>query len=159
MIDGLHSLAKQRCTQFDARHGGDAVQIAPGWLLFADGATRETNTMGPLIEPPDNPFQRAKLIAAYHEHKLSLVVAEFDHHKKRLLSEGYIGSDAEIAQLKELQTKVLAAKKAWQDAVDEQNKSDPSYVPPEEAKRRAVQQSICDGFTDRWRKRVTSIEV
>lgn len=158
-IEGTHSLAKLRCDQFDAKHGNDAVQLIQGWFYFSDGARRETNTLGVLIEPPENPFQRAKLIVAYHEFKLKLAVAAFDHQKKIMKRENYIGTDAELATLAELQKKVQAAKKLYESAVEEQNKHDPSYMTPEQAEAKAKQESILHGMVDDWHKKIEAIEV
>jgi hypothetical protein len=53
--------------EFDRRHGGNAVDIGTGWLVWPDGArATASDPEGYRLEPPDEPVERLKLQRAYH---------------------------------------------------------------------------------------------
>jgi hypothetical protein len=98
----------------------NAIVAGGGWLLYADGARREINIMGALIEPPDNEYEKHKLLIQYHTTKLALVVEEFQTHKNNLLLHAKAGlrdkccppppanKKEAIVKLKQLKEKVQA---------------------------------------------------
>jgi hypothetical protein len=116
MIDYLG--VQQRVEKFDIEHGLNAVMYGEGWLLFPDAAIRETNPLGALKEPPEDPFKRARLIVEYWIIKQNLAVREFTTYKRFLLSQADavlrdgqspLPEQAEaIKQLKDLKAKVSA---------------------------------------------------
>jgi hypothetical protein len=55
----------QHLDQFDLKHGNNGVSV-DGWLLFADGATREING-GQMREPSSDPFERSRAVVRYNE--------------------------------------------------------------------------------------------
>jgi len=74
----------QRIRAFDESHGKDPV-FFDGWLLFSDGASRETNPFGALCEPSPDAYQRSKFIVGYFEIKLELAVEDFTICKRNCL--------------------------------------------------------------------------
>ena len=65
-----NNLISQRNQQFDAKHGDDGIAIN-GWMVFSDGAKREThNPQGPLMEPPKDQQEREKITLQYQEEML-----------------------------------------------------------------------------------------
>ena len=122
MIDYLG--IKERVEKFDIEHGLDAVMYGAGWLLFPDAAIRETNPLGALREPPDDLYQRAKLIVKYREIKLGLAVEEFTTFKRFLLTQANQAhregtpppSQEAIATLKQLKAKAASCQALLEDA-------------------------------------------
>ncbi len=116
----------QRIAAFDAQHG-DSVH-EEGWILFADGAAREANPMGPLLEPPRDDWPRLKRILHYHEILLQRAVNAFNEqrHNLTLLAKNNLnlqncGPAPNIAEatseLKQLQKQVKAHRKAYAAAL------------------------------------------
>ena len=83
MLDN-NVILKQRLEQFDLKHGNDGV-ISGRWLLFADGAMRETRQPGELIEPPASEVQRAKLQVRYREIQLQHSVRQYQEASNRVV--------------------------------------------------------------------------
>jgi hypothetical protein len=118
--------------KFHAEHGGDFV-ILKGWVLFSDGAVREDNSMGLLVAPPSEPYERATNIFLFYKTKLALAVEEFQVFRSDLLRQSKTNlsqkrcpnayePDESLEHLKSLQKKVQnwkvkfeAAKKAVED--------------------------------------------
>src|SRR4051812_1754533 len=69
-----------RVAAFDKRHGASIFDEA--WLRFEDGACREINPMGALIEPPTDPYDRARRKAVYHKIIFERAVRDFDNAKR-----------------------------------------------------------------------------
>ena len=70
----------QRLHEFDKSHG--SFVCVNEWLLFEDGARRERNPLGALIDPPKDLLKRAQNVVQFHQEKLNLAVAEFDLFRK-----------------------------------------------------------------------------
>lgn len=102
---------RQRIQQFDLRNGSDAITIG-GWLVYSNGAMRETNPLGPLIDPPAQPYECCKVQVQYHEALVRRAVVEFDALKQSLLARALANlraqqspgppGDAEVQRLEEL---------------------------------------------------------
>jgi hypothetical protein len=114
---------KERVAKFDNRHG--AFVVIGNWVIFADGAKRECNPLGPLNEPPEDDWERAKIINQYWQHKLELAVEEFDLHKSSLLRMAKAHSretftppppEEALAKLTELKKKVMKLRVKANDA-------------------------------------------
>ncbi len=64
------TLAAQRIQQFDTEHGDDGIVIG-GWLIFSDGAKRETHNLHePLMEPPKDQHEYESVRLQYQEEML-----------------------------------------------------------------------------------------
>ena len=112
--EGINS----RIKAFDDSHGN--FVYVDGWLLFEDGAQRENNPLGALIDPPPDPLKLAKKIHRYWKVKLELAVEEFHHYrdlflqharnscKQRRAPAPLKSTDEVVKHLKELQKKVRA---------------------------------------------------
>src|SRR4030042_4610839 len=79
-LDGLSPA--QRCKKFDDAHG-DYVVIGH-WIFYEDGAHREKNPYGPLVEPPENERECCQMIVQFAEAKLQLARDEFNNLKFEL---------------------------------------------------------------------------
>lgn len=73
----------QRIKQFNNAHGNFVV--SGSWIYFEDGACREVNPLGALMDTPTDARTRAKKICYYWTVKLALAAAEFDHYKNQHL--------------------------------------------------------------------------
>ncbi len=76
-------LVNQRVQQFDLEHGNDPVRLG-SFLYFRDGAMREINPMGRLMDPPEDRYQRDKLIVRYWQARVDRAVQAFDKKKIEL---------------------------------------------------------------------------
>ena len=108
---------KSRIQQFDEMHGNFILMDGGSWLLFQDGAMRQSNRDGLLQEPSPDPCVRLKAILKFWSIKLQLAVQEFDAVKNQHLmlirsklkivgNPGGTDSSAAIEALKKLQEKV-----------------------------------------------------
>jgi hypothetical protein len=79
---------KARIAAFDARHGA-CIEDA-GWLVFEDGALRELNPLGPLMEPPKDAQALARRKFHYCGLRLREAVARFDDRKERFAQEAKV---------------------------------------------------------------------
>lgn len=70
--------------RFDNEHGNDGIEISLGWLLFSDGAKRETSQYGVSILPPNDPYKLALLKLQYQEKLLKDATVKFQNLKSRL---------------------------------------------------------------------------
>jgi hypothetical protein len=128
----------QRVHLFDKSHG--AFICVNEWLLFEDGARRERNPLGALISPPQDSRQRAQNIVQYHQERLKLAVAEFDHFKKNHMINAKVAlrqsnvpapveqPDSIISKLRTLQEKVKQCRKQLDKAKAELDKHTPQRV-------------------------------
>jgi hypothetical protein len=98
--------------QFDKKHGGVFI-IEKGWLLFADGATRENHSLGRLMEPSADPFERAKAIVHYHEIVLKRALDHFQERKEhyKSLAEGCVQDGYTFCQADEAVEVLTKAKR------------------------------------------------
>ena len=69
-----------RIAAFDRRHG--ASVFIDGWIVYADGATREGDPFGALMEPPADPWERAKKIALHHRIIYDRALKAFDEARQ-----------------------------------------------------------------------------
>lgn len=79
-VDGIN----QRIAAFDKRHGASIYDDA--WIRFEDGACREVNPLGSLLEPPTDPYDRARRRAVYHKIIFERALREFDNAKRNYRS-------------------------------------------------------------------------
>ena len=71
--------------QFDKRHGGDYI-VKDYRCFFQDGAWREQSPFGLLVEPPTDPYERARRIVFYWKHVFEKAVSDFDAGKQYLVN-------------------------------------------------------------------------
>lgn len=112
-----------RIRAFDQRNGGNAV-LFNGWFYYPNGATRDGEPLGPLIDPSENEYERLTQILTYHKGRLVQAVRKFDALKEELVMSAFPDGEA-LDRLKQLQTVVgerneaVNAAKAQLDATDE----------------------------------------
>lgn len=116
MIDELSSLAKRRVEQFHLRHGGECYEL-DARLWYADGACRDVELLGALVEPPTPRYgerpDRAEYDLAvaklnFSKAKLAVAVRDFEALKEKLHFSPPADEDAAIKKLTELKTVVEA---------------------------------------------------
>ena len=80
-----------RVKAFDARHGASVEDDQ--WVLFEDGARREVNPLGPLIDPSSDLQENARRILHYHSVRLQRAIARFERKKRELgaLARAHLG--------------------------------------------------------------------
>lgn len=93
-----------RVREFDRLHGTPAQ--LNDWLYFPDGATREVNPQGALIDPPQNDFERLQNVYRYHQARLAEAVRQFTNLKEALALGSAIPDFSGLDELKRLQAKV-----------------------------------------------------
>ena len=150
---------KQRVEQFDAKHG--ASVYTDGWVWFEDGAKREGNPMGPLLEQPANPVQRRQNIVRYYEILLDRKMREFDKLKK-LLTENpglYPNQDENIQKLKILRCNARHYHRQLEAAQLDLRKARPGYVPPEQVAQRRRADVEHEAAKGQYRKRLDEINI
>ena len=129
---------KQRLKNFDDAHG-DYV-VSDGFIFYEDGAIRELNPYGCLIEPPVDVYQCAKLKLKFCELKLALATEEFSISKRNILLQTkaniqgqYAAAPTEaqkntVKQLKSLKQKVESWKRKVRQAKTNLEKNKPQRL-------------------------------
>jgi hypothetical protein len=124
-----------RLQEFHKLHG-DCVVIND-WIVFEDGAIRETNSMGLWKEPPVDIYEKNKLIVRFHQAKLTLALDEFNTLKKNLMFSAQAGlmngcpctpPEEQKEALKMLKDKVNVCKKKLDDANELLLQSKPDWL-------------------------------
>src|SRR5688572_23839304 len=95
--------------EFDRRHGGESYADGNAFRYYADGATREVNPLGALVEPPSPSTPEGEWILEsnkllFAKLKLQAAVNEFEQENERLCHWVPSNPDAALANLKRLQT-------------------------------------------------------
>lgn len=121
-----------RIATFDRLHGGGVFD--GNWIWFEDGANRDGNPLGVLLEPPEDPRKRWQNIVKYHQTILNGLVRDFDEFKKGLKQSGnvYPEADAPLAELRRKQQAVKDRQAALAEAQAELKTHLPGYLPPDE---------------------------
>ncbi len=130
----------QRTAWFDEQHGKDEAILGESgfWILFPDGARRELNTLGALIEPPEDELERLSAIQHYHDLLLHRAIAEFRNLRQQLrwgVQAGGSVSDHEKQRLRDLREQVLGHRKDVKD-VEKQIYDHPKNQRERESQRR-----------------------
>ena len=128
-------MEKTKVQEFHEAHG---YFVSVGdWLIFADGAVRENASMGIMKPPPENDYERWKLICKFWEVKLELAIGEFDHKKQTYITAASYAlkeprpgglpceQDEAIEELKELKKKVSYCQRKFEQAQAEVEKLTP----------------------------------
>jgi len=144
---------KQRIDAFDQRHGNFVfLGPQPGALLFEDGAYRECNPYGVLREPPDDPYERAKVVVRYWTTKRDLTRDEFRQFKNEManLAKAALNQSVPMAvpsedetrtQLTRLKTKVINNQRKLDKALAEVEANTPSHLIEREAQNQRHRQA------------------
>ena len=120
---------------FHKRHGDDFIE-SNGWILWPDGAHRENALYGPMVEPSDDPHQRAKQVRMYWELRLGRAVSEFDdfHRSLRAAAQASIRDgaaapdDSSLEELTRLKKKIVIARAALEAAETEVENTVPEQI-------------------------------
>lgn len=122
----------ERIANFERIHGASVYDGV--WLYFEDGARREGNPLGPLMEPPDNPQARQQNIVFYHKLALEHATDEFDALKKQLLANPgtHPDTDANLARLAALRATARRMTTKFRAAQEELKRLSPGYRTPDE---------------------------
>lgn len=93
-----------RIKEFDRRNGGNALRFN-GWFHYANGARRDEEPLGALIDAPENEYDRLTNILTYHKGRLVQAVRNFDALKEELVMSAFPDGEG-LDRLKQLQTVV-----------------------------------------------------
>ncbi|MCE9530984.1 MAG: hypothetical protein K8T89_07655 [Planctomycetes bacterium] len=143
-----NSLVMSRVKQFEIQHGDDAVFIG-GWFVFSDGAMRERNPEGALMDPPSNPRECCKIKLDYQTKRLEQAISAFEELQAalRVKTDEAVKwanakappappTDQDIQELKRLQGVVKQRRKIWEQARADYDASVPKQI--QERGNRAV---------------------
>ena len=145
--------------QFDCEHGDFVVYN--GFFYFEDGARRENNPHGPRCEPPQDEYERLKLVVFFWNCKLQLAIEEFHVLKQNLIStaranlnQKHLPDQQGPAMLNELRRKVkfLQGKLKMSEFLLEE-------ATPEEIKKREQACSFACTESEKVLKELKKIEV
>jgi len=126
-----------RIAAFDRRNGGNPVQWG-GWFFYLNGAQRDTDPLGPLIDPPSDEYDLLTNILSYHKARLRRAVQEFDAFKEQALHSDNSCEKETLAALNELKDTVSAMNEA---CVEAQKNLDNT---PQRQRRAAILQSAAE---------------
>lgn len=126
-----------RIAAFDKSHGASVYH--DGWIRFVDGAYREANPLGLMVDPPTEPYELAKRKSHYHKIVFERAVRAFDQAKNnlRMMAQNNLAShicgpapmtEQATADLKRLQQAAKAAKVNHDKAVAAVEASKPAYM-------------------------------
>ena len=85
-----------RVAAFDEANGNDPIVIDE-MLAFSNGALRDINPIGALIDPPADNYERMKLVKRYWEVRTQRAQEEFNHAKNHYVIHAKAGMDAAAA--------------------------------------------------------------
>jgi hypothetical protein len=109
---------KHRVTTFDTKHGGreNSVQSEGGWIYYKDGAKRETEPLGALVEPPTDPYELAVAKLNYARTVLKRANDEFANLREQLRFT--LRDDVGLSKLKRLKSALpkLQQEVTWAEA-------------------------------------------
>jgi hypothetical protein len=109
---------KHRVTTFDTKHGGreNSVQSEGGWIYYKDGAKRETEPLGALVEPPTDGYELAVAKLNYARTVLKRGNDEFANLREQLRFT--LRDDVGLAKLKRLKSALpkLQQEVTWAEA-------------------------------------------
>lgn len=105
------------------KNRGESIKTSEG-IFYSDGSWRELDAMGAWVDPPNDPFKQAAMIAKFHEARLKVAVIEFDDRRELLKSQAEAAArdgyppppESQIAELKRLQAIVRQRRAAFNDA-------------------------------------------
>jgi hypothetical protein len=134
--------------EFDKRHdkSGRCLQHN-GWWYWPDGACREYNPLGALMEPPADDKARLRNIATYHRAAVARAVRAFDEAKEAALGDPM---NADEQELRKLQAAVKDARAAEAEAEEALRFAVTGRTLEEE---RQLQQMEADHRAERQRRR------
>lgn len=112
MVD--HGSVKMRIAEFDKRNGSNPVLMG-GWWWYANGAVRELEPLGALIDPPRDEYDRLRNILRYHQARLNHAVRDFDNFKDQLMM-SRCNDGPGLDRLKALQITVSERNQAVEEA-------------------------------------------
>ena len=155
------STVMQRVQQFDAAHDPYIYVEKDHWIYFHDGAQRDGNPNGLLIEPPDDPKERAQHIMTYWKHKLDRAKQAFrDHRREALLLAKNVCHESQVQPLlqkvKELRKEVLLCKRKFEDAKRAFDGPPPS---PEEIAEQAYQDQLKQTAQKKFVEELESLKI
>lgn len=138
-----------RIRAFDQRNGGNPVDHNQ-WLYYANGAKREFEPYGALIDPPADEYQRFTNVLRYHEGRLAKAMHSFQNLREQLLMCPY-PDKAALDELKRLQTLVGERNAAVAEAKEQLANTDVAKQRERNRQSNAEQKAQRDEFRSRVR--------
>ena len=109
-----------RIADFDKRHGANV--FAEGWIRFEDGAVREADPLGLMMEPPADPYERARRQAHYRKIVCERAVRAFDQAKQQAASMAHANLNSEMCGPAPMVESVVTELKALQSRARDRQK-------------------------------------
>lgn len=138
--------------RFYAKHGNFVQLPDSQYVLFEDGALHENSSsgIGPLIPPPSDEWECAKLVAQFWKIKAEAAQDEFHQFKSYLNGDGWcppgLDTDEEkLAYLKKLRAEAAGAAKQYRMAREEVDATTPAWLirkQKDEAEERRVREKL-----------------
>lgn len=141
---------QRRIDEFSSRHGSSVM--VDGWVYYADGATRDGNSLGPMNEPPRDAVLRCRNIVKYRQTILDRKVREFDELKCQLKEDtcGWTDEEKNVRRLERHRRLIRLRRKQLKDAKQDLRRAMTGPSPEQE---RISQQAIADTEAARHRYR------
>jgi hypothetical protein len=155
-----HLGVRGRIQEFHERHGGECYPDG-GYYWYANGAHREVNPLGALIEPAETSNDRGKYELAeaklnFHKAKLNAAVREFQDLKEDLrFWTPNDGGEAAFKRLKELRSIV---QRGQEDVRKAQAALDNTYIG---GGKKSVQERLLYEAArhNEWKKKLEAIRI
>jgi hypothetical protein len=77
---------KARVAEFDEVNGNDCIEIGD-MLVFSNGACRDRDPLGQLIDPPNNEYERCRQVVRYWETRMQRAKDSFDGLKEHVVTQ------------------------------------------------------------------------
>ncbi len=135
----------ERVREFHLRHEADAILIN-GWWYYGDGAQRDANILGPMIEPSPDPLERYKSQLIYREELLRRATADFNETKRQMVERAKFNLKESVAvppppceieqaqhHLKMLKARVSECQQAYDEARETLESVKPAWLREREA--------------------------
>lgn len=109
--------------QFDERNGGKSI-FSDRAYRYPNGALRDQDPLGFLMDPPNDPKERQDKIVSYWKHFTELAVDDFYKRREEILAQAdYLANagakETAEKELRQLQDTVLSARRSLADAENE----------------------------------------
>lgn len=143
---------RERIERFVKEHGDYVCKNH--WIYHHDGATRDLNALGPLIEPSRVPVEHFRNVLTYQEEKLRREIEAFDGLKAVLEKDPYAEGDPDegVKKLMAIRDASLEWQKQVEETREQLRRCMPGYRTPAEIERDAAYEASKDGHRQKIRE-------
>jgi hypothetical protein len=150
--------------QFDTLHGASGPGVLIGhWLVFPNGARRATDGVGPLLEPPEKPFDRLCVQEQYHRALFARALKKFDHLKRELIVQHAHTAESlwetNQQRLKDLRDEVRRHKANLEQVQLQKTNNDPRPWMRPRTEEQIIAENTSRGKLDDYKQALQSVEI